>query len=488
MTQNRIPAMTPLVLALLLAGCAGTRSDYQTPAVALPAAWQQAVAPAQAAELPERWWRQFNDPALDQLIETALTRNNDLAAAAWRVRQAQLQAGIAATSLAPSLGASVSSNASRRLDGDGNATVRSSGATLSASYEVDLWGRVARTRDAAEWAARATQQDLEAAAQALAGTAAGLYWQLAYVQQRLDSGGDSLAYALRTQELVRVQYAAGAVSALELREAEQTVASQRAVLAQLEQLRVETRNALALLMDGPPGVATPGVATPGVATPGDEAPAQLLPSAPTRLPETALPLVAAGVPAELLARRPDLRAAEARLRNVLASGDATRASYYPALTLTGQLGTSSSALLSLLSNPVAALGAGLSLPFLRAREMQLSGELASAQYAEAVTNFRQTLYTALADVENALSARTQLAVQGEQLALQLAAAREAERLYEVRYRTGAAALRLWLDAQERRRSAELAQQQNRLDQRNALATLYRVLGGGVPAVAGAPLQ
>ena len=478
MTQNRIPAMTPLVLALLLAGCAGTRSDYQTPAVALPAAWQQSVAPAQAAELPERWWRQFNDPALDQLIETALTRNNDLAAAAWRVRQAQLQAGIAATSLAPTLGASVSSNASRRLDGDGNATVRSSGATLSASYEVDLWGRVARTRDAAEWAARATQQDLEAAAQALAGTAAGLYWQLAYVQQRLDSGGDSLAYALRTQELVRVQYAAGAVSALELREAEQTVASQRAVLAQLEQLRVETRNALALLMDGPPGVATPG----------DEALAQLLPSAPTRLPETALPLVAAGVPAELLARRPDLRAAEARLRNVLASGDATRASYYPALTLTGQLGTSSSALLSLLSNPVAALGAGLSLPFLRAREMQLSGELASAQYAEAVTNFRQTLYTALADVENALSARTQLAVQGEQLALQLAAAREAERLYEVRYRTGAAALRLWLDAQERRRSAELAQQQNRLDQRNALATLYRVLGGGVPAVAGAPLQ
>jgi len=337
---------------------------------------------------------------------------------------------------------------------------------------VDLWGRVARTRDAAEWSARATEQDLEAAAQALAGTAAGLYWQLGHVQHRLDSGRDSLAYALRTQELVRVQYAAGAVSALELREAEQTVASQRAVLAQLEQQRVETRNAIALLMDAPPG---------------DETLAQLLPQAPERLPDTALPLVAAGVPAELLARRPDLRAAEARLRNVLASGDATRASYYPALTLTGQLGTSSSALLSLLSNPVAALGAGLTLPFLRVREMQLSGELASAQYAQAVVDFRQTLYTAFADVENALSARTQLAVQGEQLGLQLTAAREAERLYEVRYRTGSSALRLWLDSQERRRSAELALQQNRLDQLNALATLYRVLGGGVPAAASAAL-
>ncbi|MEG2630804.1 MAG: TolC family protein, partial [Comamonas sp.] len=245
--------------------------------------------------------------------------------------------------------------------------------------------------------------------------------------------------------------------------------SQRAALMLLAQQRVQTRNAIAILVDAPPGDATL---------------AGLLPQVPERLPDTALPSVAAGVPAELLARRPDLRAAEARLRNVLASGDATRASYYPALTLTGELGTSSSALLNLLSNPVAALGAGLTLPFLRAREMQLSGELAQAQYAEAVVNFRQTLYAALADVENALAARTQYAEQGQQLELQLAAAREAERLYEVRYRTGSSALRLWLDAQERRRSAELALQANRLDQLNALATLYRVLGGGMPAERG----
>ncbi len=215
------------------------------------------------------------------------------------------------------------------------------------------------------------------------------------------------------------------------------------------------------------------------APPGDATLARLLPQPAQRLPEGALPAVAAGVPAELLARRPDLRAAEARLRSVLASGDTTRASYYPSLTLTGQLGTSSTALLNLLSNPVAALGAGLNLPFLRQREMQLSGKLASAQYAEAVVNFRQTLYAALADVENALSARSQQAQQGEQLALQLAAAREAERLYEVRYRTGASALRLWLDAQERRRAGAAAKP---LDQLNALATLYRALGGGVPVV------
>ncbi len=460
--------LLPLALALLLAGCAGTRTAYQAPAATVPAAWQQQQAsPSSAAQLPDQWWRQFGDPALSQVVESALARNNDLAAAALRVRQAQLQAGIAATALAPTVAGRLSNSASRRLEGSDNATARSSGASLSASYEVDLWGRVASTRDAAEWAARASAEDREAAAQALAGTAAGLYWQLAYLNQRVTSGADSLAYALRTQELVRAQYDAGSVSALELREAEQTVASQRAALAQLEQQRVETRNAIAVLMNAPPGAATL---------------AGVLPAEPQRLPGTALPPVAAGAPAELLARRPDLRAAEARLRNVLASGDATRASYYPALSLTGELGTSSTSLLRLLSNPVAALGAGLSLPFLRAQEMKLSGQLAAAQYEEAVTNFRQALYTAFADVENALSARTQLLRQGEQLSLQLTAARESERLYEVRYRAGSTGLRSWLDAQQRRRTAELAVEENLLAQLNALAVVYRVLGGGIAAI------
>lgn len=471
MTKKRLPEMTkisftlaPWALALLLAGCAGTPTAYRQPHAIVPAAWeqQQQTATAVTTKVPDQWWRQFNDPALTQVVEAALARNNDLAAAALRVRQAQLQAGIAAIALAPTLAGRLSSSASRRLEGSDNATARSSGASLSASYEVDLWGRVSSTRDAAEWAARATAEDREAAAQALAGTAAGLYWQLAHLNQRVASGGDSLAYALRTQQLVQAQYDAGSVSALELREAEQTIATQRATLAQLEQQRVETRNATAVLMNAPPGNATL---------------AGVLPAEPQRLPDAALPPVAAGAPAELLARRPDLRATEARLRNVLSTGDATRASYYPALSLTGELGTSSASLLRLLSNPAATLGAGLTLPFLRAREMKLSGQLASAQYEEAIISFRQALYTAFADVENALSARTQLLRQGEQLALQLTASREAERLYEVRYRAGATGLRTWLDAQERRRAAELAAQENRLAQLNALSTLYRVLGG-----------
>lgn len=452
-----------VTLALLLSGCAGSRSSYQTPEADMPAAWEQSSTSG-ATPLFERWWRQFDDPALTRVIESALARNNDLAAAALRVRQAQLQAGIAATALSPSASGRLYSNASRSLAGSGIPTARSNGASALVSYEVDLWGRLDSTRSAAEWTARASAEDRQAAEQAMAGTAAGLYWQLAYLNQRVASGGDSLAYALRTQELVRTQYNAGSVSAVELRESEQTVASQRAELTQLEQQRVETRNAIAVLMNAPPGAA--------ILT-------EVLPTEPKRLTDAMLPPVAAGAPADLLARRPDLRAAEARLRNVLATGDATRTSFYPALHLTGELGSSSSSLMRLLSNPVATLGVGLTLPYLRAGEMKLSTQFSTAQYEEAVVNFRQSLYTAFADVENALSARTQLLRQGEQLALQLTAAREAERLYEVRYRTGSTGLRIWLDAQQSRRTAELGVQENRLAQLNALSTVYRVLGGAV---------
>ncbi len=469
--HSKTTRLTLLAMALVLTGCAALQSSYTPPVAQTPAAWEQGTqatgsAAAATQATPDNWWRQFNDPSLTQLVDTALARNNDLAAAALRVRQAQLQAGLANATTSPQLSAGVNSNASRRLEGSGNATARSSGISASVSYEVDLWGRVASTRDAAEWAARATEQDRESTAQVLAGTTTGLYWQLAFVNERLASGTESLAYARRTQELVRAQYEAGAVSALELREAQQSVTAQQAALTLLEQQRVETRNAIAVLLDAPPGATTL---------------ANALAPEPKAIGDRPLPEVAAGLPADLLARRPDLRASELRLRSTLASNDATRASYYPALTLTGGLGTSSAALLNLLSNPVATLGAGLSLPFLRQTEMRLSNQLSEAQYEEAIVNFRQSLYLAFADVENALSARVQFQRQGELLAERLASAREVERLYEIRYRAGSATLRIWLDAQESRRSAELAVSENRLNQLNALTNLYQALGGGVPS-------
>ncbi|WP_240635866.1 efflux transporter outer membrane subunit [Caldimonas tepidiphila] len=473
------PALAALVAAALLAGCGTLSAPAQQPArpaLDLPAQWQQAqrdsaavaaaadgaAAAADGAALvadEARWWQRFGDPALDALVQEALARNNDLAAATIRVRRAQLQAGLAAEALAPDFGASLGATSSRTFASGGASATRRS-ASASVSWETDLWGRLARTRDAAQWAAEASAQDREATALSLAATTATLYWQLAYLNQRIALSEQSIAHARRTLQLVEAQRRAGAVSALELREASRSLATQEAAHTQLLQQRVETRHAFALLFDAPPQAARA------------EQPA---------LPDAALPAVDAGLPAGLLARRPDLRAAELRLRSLLATEDAARAAFYPRLTLTGSLGTSSSALASAVSDPVGTLGAALALPLLQWRELRLNRQVAQADYDAAVAGFRQTLYQALAEVEDALSAGTQYAAQGERLQRALEDAREAERLYELRYRAGAEPLRAWLDAQQARRQAEAALLQNRLERLQNRVTLHQALGGDARA-------
>ena len=131
----------------------------------------------------------------------------------------------------------------------------------------------------------------------------------------------------------------------------------------------------------------------------------------------------------------------------------------------------------MLSNPYALLGAGVSLPFLQVNSLRLNNAIARTQYESAVVSFRQTLYSALGDVENALGTRSALAQQGGLLAGSMAASRRSEQLYEVRYRQGSVALSLWLDAQETRRSAETAWAQNQLSQLKNQVTLYLALGG-----------
>jgi outer membrane protein TolC len=225
----------------------------------------------------------------------------------------------------------------------------------------------------------------------------------------------------------------------------------------LVQQQSEARNALAILFDIPPGTAH---------------------AEPAAMPRSALPEVAAGLPAQILGRRPDLKAAEMRLRRTLAEVDATKARYLPTLSLTGSLGSSSVALTELLKNPIGTLGAGITLPFLNVNSMLLNIKVSKVEYEAAVVNYRQVLYAAFSDVENALSARHQYAEQGDRLAQSLAAVRATERIYETRYRAGAVALKPWLDAQQMRRTAEEALLENRYNRLLNHTRLCLVLGGG----------
>jgi len=435
-----------VALAALLSACAST--PYETPQVPLTAQFSHAGQGMDAASDMTDWWMAFGDSSLDTLVSGVLEQNNDLAAAALRVQQAQLQAGLTRLDQLPSVngGLGVSTSDQTRYS-----------ASLGVSYEADLWGRLAANTRAANWEAQATEEDRQAARLALIGTTCELYWRIAYTHQQIAAGEQNLAYALKVQDLVTVQHNAGAVSGVEVAEAQQSVNSQRANLSELQQQLVEYRASLTVLLGG---------------TPWPEA------NEPQSLPDAPLPEVRAGVPAELLGRRPDLRAAELRLRETLTDVDIAKTALYPGLSLTASGGASSSELGSLFSNPTGSIGASLSLPFLDYPRLSRNVKITQKAYDIAALNFKTTLLQALADTDNALSNRTQLAQQGEAQRASLEAARKAEALYAVRYRTGSVALRTWLDAQQSLRSSQLSYDKNRLSQLINQSTLYQALGGG----------
>ncbi|WP_373431923.1 efflux transporter outer membrane subunit [Acinetobacter soli] len=448
-----------LVASSTLVGCAAmVKTPYHAPAVQTPSSFQydKTQVASNYANYADRWWTLFGDTQLNQLVDQVIAKNTDLAVAGITLRQARLKAGLAADQQGPRVNSSVST--SQNIDV--NSGDRSSnGLSLNAgvSYELDLFGKLARQTEAAKWEALATAQDLQATAQTLIGTTTKLYWQLAYLNESLSTAQQSLAASEKLYSLVNTQYQAGAVSGLDLTQAEQSVQSQKANLSQIQQSLVETRTALAVLLHIPIQ--------------------QLNIQEPQRLPQVNLPQIQAGLPASILSRRPDLRAAELRLRETLATKDATVASYYPSISLTGSLGSSSTSLTELIKNPVLALGANLSLPFLQYNDMKKNIAISQLDYEKAIIQYRQTLYQAFADVENALSARTELnqQVQFQQRNLELA--EKAERLTDVRYRNGAIALKNVLDQQQTTRTARLSLVNTKQSQYNAYVTLMQALGG-----------
>ncbi|MEI9905535.1 MAG: efflux transporter outer membrane subunit [Asticcacaulis sp.] len=434
--------------AFLLAGCLST--PYATPDVPTPSTFAHAGTASTEAPTPSLWWQVFGDDRLSALVDRAIAGNNDLAAAAIRVQQARDQAGLTRLDQFPSVSGGVNA-----ASGSGSQTYR---ASLSVSYEVDLWGRLANAGKAATWEAQATEQDRQAAQLALAGTVCQLYWDIGYTHQQITTGQASLAYAQKILDLVNIQHQAGAVSGLEVAEAQQSVNSQTSGLASLQQQLVEDRSALGVILGGIP------------MTEDEE---------PQTLPANPLPEVRAGLPAELLGRRPDLQAAELRLRESLANVDETRADIYPALSLTASGGGASDELGSVLSNATGSVGAALTLPFLDFPRKNLAIKVSKDQYQANVLSFRTTLLQAMADTDNALSNRTQLAAQGQALADTLENARKVEALNAIQYRAGSIPLRTWLDAQESLRQTQLSVDNNRLQQLLNQSTLYQALGGGI---------
>jgi NodT family efflux transporter outer membrane factor (OMF) lipoprotein len=440
-----------LLVVLSLAGCA-TTSPVPAPQVQAPKAWNE---PAQGGSVTAHWWKAFGSEELQGLVAQALAGSPDLAIAGERVRQAEAQVRIAGASLFPALDASLDS----RLGTTDGQTSRSSSAGLSASYEVDLWGGNAAARRGAEAALRASGFDREAARLTLLAGVATAYFEVLSLRGRLEVGRENLSIAERVLNLVSARARSGAVSPLDVARQEAAVLSQRAALLPLEQQERQTLAALAILLGRVPE--------------GFELQAR-------SLSPLAVPTIGAGLPAELLVRRPDLAAAEAQLASANANLSAARAALLPSIQLTGSAGVASGALLAVSGGPTAALSLAASVlaPIFDGGQRRGQVELAQSRERELVETYRKSILAAFADVETALAAAGRLA-QREALQEQVQQrSREALRLAEVRYREGADDLLSVLDAQRTLFDAQDQLAQTRLARLEAAVSLYKALGGG----------
>ena len=450
-----------IALVCSLSGCAIV-SPQLKPDMPVAGAWNEA-APADAAGVSPTWWTSFGSPELQSLVDEALAGSPDLAIATERVRQAEAQVRVAGASLFPVLSADAGASGRRTgsAGGAGSAVVDSAGNVgLTASYELDLWGRNRAGVRSAESSAAASRFDRDTAQVTLVAGVATSYFDVLALRTRLAIARENLAAAQQVLDLVSARARNGAASALDVSRQEATVLSQRAALLPLEQQEHQTLAALAVLL----GRAPEGFDVKG-----------------TGIDDLAVPAIDPGLPAALLVRRPDLASAEAQLAAANADVAAARAALLPSITLTGTAGLATSALTSLATGgATAAIGIAASLlqPIFDGGRLRGQKAIAESRERELVETYRKTILAAFKDVEQALAGTSRLGQQ-EQLQEDVQTrARESLRLAEIRYRGGADDLLTALDAQRTLFSAQdqLAQTQHRRLQ--AAVSLYKALGGG----------
>ena len=461
-----------LVVAFSLSGCAIV-SPQLKPDVSVAGTYNE-PAPADAAAVSPTWWTTFDSPELESLVTEALAGSPDLAIATERVKQAEAQVRVAGASLFPVLTA-VASTSGLRTSTVGS-TTRAGGAVvnsggnggLTASYELDLWGKNRAGVRAAESSAAAAGFDRDAAQVTLVSGVATSYFDVLALRTRLAIARDNLTTAQKVLDVVSARARNGEASALDLSRQEGTVLSQQAALVPLEQQEHQTLAALAILVGRTPE--------------GFDVKA-------TGIGDLRVPSIDPGLPSTLLVRRPDLASAEAQLAAANADVAVARAALLPSITLTGTFGLATTALTSIAtSGTTAAIGIAASLlqPIFDGGKLRGQKAIAESHERELVETYRKAILSAFADVEEALAGTSRLGQQEQLQADVQAHAQESLRLAEVRYRAGADDLLTVLDAQRTLFAAQDQLAQVELNRLQAAVSLYKALGGGWSAAAAAP--
>lgn len=469
------PILRPLrplaasVLLGLLAACAAVPEPPALPP--LPASWGVA---GESARVNADWWKSFGDERLSGLIDEALRHNADMARALARVAEARALARVIDADRYPQLGIEAGATRARQsaatgLIPPGIPLLRTTDRVgLQAGYELDLWGRYANASAAGRADLAASQAEQASVQISVAAETARQYFALLALQAQLDTARRNVADQRGALRLQQLRADAGVISEFELRQLQAELAALEASLPTLVQQREQAETALALLLGR---------------SPKEVFESALVFEAPKQVPAT---LVPAGLPSELLLRRPDLVRAQQRLAAADARIEVARSAAFPSLSLTGALGSESARLSDLFSGPafVWQIGASVALGLFDGGRRSANTEAAQARRDQALADWQAALAQAFGEVRNALSAQA-----GSQAALvaqreRLAAQQRVLELAELRFANGIASQLDVLDARRSLYAAQSAYLGAEQARRNAAVDLFRALGGGWQAPAG----
>lgn len=466
-------SIAALSVLATLPGCM-VGPDYSTPETALNETWLQN--PANQEAINPRWWETFQDPVLDQLVQMAAAQNLTLKTAGLRVLEARAARGIAVGQFFPQLQQASGSIGASQLSansesGQGDRSFSSASLGLDAAWELDFWGKFRRGIEAADAELLATIADYDSVLVSLQADIATNYILLRSLQERLVFARANVELQTETLSLTETRFRAGAVSELDVSTAKSTLANTQALIPELQDALIQTKLAIGVLL---------------ARTPSDLEDLLASPSGP-RLPE-APAMIAAGIPAELLRRRPDVRAAERFAAAQSARIGQAAADLYPAISINGSTGFVSSTYEGRRSPNLGNIfdadsfagfvGLGVSWPFFNYGRLENNVRVRDARYEQAVAQYQESVLRAAADVEAGLSAFLNARERSGFLFQAVSASERSAELSLVQYRAGAVDFIRVNQAQ-----TDLVQQQDSLVAARAEVALgavrtFRALGGG----------